>query len=86
MIKTGQMNSYNAILREFISKYIENGRLSDDDDLFSSGYVNSLFAMELVTFVERRFNIRIENEELNIDNFRSINAIASLVSKKVITR
>jgi acyl carrier protein len=76
------MDSHKEIIREFISGYIDNGSLTDDDDLFRTGYVNSLFAMELVAFVENRFRITIENEELNIDNFRSINALASLVSNK----
>ncbi len=76
------MGNHKEIIREFISGYIDNGSLTDDDDLFRTGYVNSLFAMELVAFVENRFCITIENEELNIDNFRSINALASLVSNK----
>jgi acyl carrier protein len=70
-------------IRDFISAYLANAAYSDEDDLFKTGYVNSLFALELVTFVEKQFQIMIEDEELIIDNFRSVNAIASLVSRKV---
>lgn len=76
------MDNHKTVIRKFIAGYIDQNRLSDEDDLFKTGYVNSLFAMELVTFVENKFRITIENEELNIDNFRTINSIASLVSQK----
>jgi acyl carrier protein len=70
-------------IREFIATYLAGESFTDDDDLFATGYVNSLFALELVTFVEKHFLIVIEDEELNLDNFRSVSAIASLVYRKV---
>lgn len=74
---------YKKRIREFISKYMESDAFGDDEDLFKTGYVNSLFAMELVTFAEKYFQIMIEDDELNMDNFRSVDAIASLVSRKL---
>jgi len=50
-------------------------------DIFALGFVNSLFAMELVMFVEKTFDVTIPNEELRIDNFRTANSIAGLVSR-----
>jgi methoxymalonate biosynthesis acyl carrier protein len=40
--------------------------------------------MQLVLFVEQEFNISVENEDLELDNFRTINAIANLVERKSI--
>ena len=37
--------------------------------------------MQLVLFVEKEFGIAIENEDLDIDNFRSIQAITELVER-----
>lgn len=42
-----------------------------DDDYFASGLADSLFALELVTFVEHRFRLTVEVEDLSIDNFRT---------------
>lgn len=70
-------------LRGFISKHIQNHQLQDDEDIFASGFVNSLFAMQLVLFIENTFNIVIEDQDLNIDNFRTINAMDNLVRGKV---
>jgi methoxymalonate biosynthesis acyl carrier protein len=47
------------------------------------GYVNSLFAMQLVAFLESEFHLRIDNEDLEIENFRSVNALVRLVEKKL---
>jgi acyl carrier protein len=38
--------------------------------------------MQLVQFVETTFGITVESDDLDIDNFRSIDAIAALVERK----
>jgi acyl carrier protein len=38
--------------------------------------------MQLVAFVEREFNVAIESDDLDMENFRSIKAIAGLVDRK----
>lgn len=73
-------------LRDFLARHFQNYAFGDDEDMFATNFVNSLFAMELVIFVEREFGITIENEDLDIDNFRSINAIAGLVERKAAGR
>jgi methoxymalonate biosynthesis acyl carrier protein len=54
---------------------------TEDRDIFASGAVNSLFAMELVVFVEQRFGVRIIGPDLTLDNFRSVRAMATLVDR-----
>lgn len=68
--------------KEFISRFIRNHNLQPDDDIFAMGFVNSLFAMQLVLFVEQEFGIAVEDEDLELDNFRSVNRIADLVERK----
>ncbi len=38
--------------------------------------------MQLVAFVEKEFGIRVGDEDLDLDNFRSIQAISNLVARK----
>jgi acyl carrier protein len=71
-----------AKIRQFLSRYIRNYQLSDEDDIFASGFVNSMMAMQLVMFVEKEFAVTVEDEDLDLDNFRSVNAIAGLVERK----
>jgi len=68
-------------LREFCS--LRAPGLSDEDDIFEVGGVNSLFAIELLTFVEESFSIALEDEDLERKNFSSINAMAVLVGRKL---
>ena len=76
------MQNNKAKIRNFLLQYIHNHNLQDDEDIFAGGFVNSLFAMQLVLFVESGFGIQIEDEDLKLDNFRSVNALASLIERK----
>ena len=67
----------------FVSQYLNNAEVAADVDLFATGMVNSLFAMQLVLFVEKEFGIAVDNEDLDYDNFKSIDAIASFVGRKL---
>ena len=66
----------------FISRFMGGHALQHDEDIFSLGFVNSLFAMQLVLFVENEFGLTVENEDLDLDNFRSVSAITALVERK----
>jgi acyl carrier protein len=55
--------------------------LADDDPLFPD-VIDSLGVMELVTFIEEEYGITVDEDELLVDNFRSLNAIGSLVARK----
>lgn len=68
--------------KEFISRFIRNHDLQPDDDIFAMGFVNSLFAMQLVLFVEQEFGITVEDEDLELDNFRTVERITALVERK----
>ncbi len=76
------MSDTKERIREFLSQHIRDNGYRDDDDLFAKGYVNSLFAMELVLFVEKEFALTVENADLDPDNFRSVDAIAGLIGRK----
>lgn len=75
-------DTVQAQIRGFLGKFIPQLALQDGDDIFALGVVNSLFAMQLVLFVETTFGITVEDEDLNLDNFRSIQAMTSLVTRK----
>jgi methoxymalonate biosynthesis acyl carrier protein len=69
-------------IREFISRHVRGKELADNEDVFASGFVNSMFAMQLVQFVESAFGIVCESDDLDIDNFRSVDALAAFVERK----
>ena len=71
-----------ARIRTFLARFFQNHELKDDEDIFSLGFVNSMFAMQLVLFVEKEFQITIEDEDLDFENFRTIDALDQLVQRK----
>jgi methoxymalonate biosynthesis acyl carrier protein len=50
--------------------------------IFELGYVNSLFAIELMCFLEQNFAIKITTDDLEMNNFRTINTICDFVRSK----
>lgn len=77
------MNERKLQIKQFLSRFFNTGQLKDDDDIFSLGFVNSLLALQLVNFLEREFGIAIEDEDLDIDQFRSIDSMDELVERKL---
>ena len=59
--------------------------IADDSDIFELGLVDSLYALQLVCFVEEEFAISIEGDDLDITNFCSIAALSEFVSGKCAT-
>lgn len=69
-------------VKDFISRYFRNHELGDDEDIFAAGFVNSLFAMQLVLFLEQEFKINVDSSDLDLSNFKTINAITDFVKRK----
>jgi len=72
-------------IRDFITRRLKIN-IDDDVNLFASGLVDSLFAMELVLFVEKQFKIRVDNDDLDLKNFNSVCAIADFSMRKMATK
>ncbi|MBG9793997.1 D-alanyl carrier protein [Paenibacillus dendritiformis] len=76
------MEQIKVQIRIFLSRYFRKYELQDNEDIFGLGFVNSLFAMQLVMFIEQQFQLTVEDTDLDMDNFRSIQAIAEFIDKK----
>lgn len=50
-----------------------------DQDLVDSGLSSSMLAMELVVFLEGRFDVAIVGLDLKLENFRSVGRMSELV-------
>ncbi|BFH66563.1 acyl carrier protein [Paenibacillus dendritiformis] len=76
------MEESKAKIKEFLCRFFRKRELQDDEDIFELGFANSLFAMQLVMFLEQEFTIRIENQDMDLDHFRTINRMAGLIAAK----
>jgi methoxymalonate biosynthesis acyl carrier protein len=75
------MGAVRDKLRSFIAERYPTAAIEDDDDIFELGFINSLFAMEIVLFIESSYEIVIPTEDLTRENFSTVASMANLVVK-----
>ena len=88
------MTSDDELQKSDIKCFICETFLPDDDPvnlrydskLVTTGILNSIATLEVVSFIEDSFGIKIEAHEVSIENMDSIEQIATLVKSKVVDR
>jgi acyl carrier protein len=58
------------------------GKIGEQTMILSEHYVDSLGVIQLVTFIESKFNIKMEEADLNLDNLDSVERIANYIEAK----
>jgi acyl carrier protein len=80
------MDDIRLALRSFIlSEFLVGeapSQLKDDTPLRTSGIVDSLGTLNLVSFVERRFGIEVEAHEASVENFDTVEDLVAFVGQK----
>lgn len=78
-------NVKDTIRNYIVSEYLpgeQPSNLGDDMPLRTSGILDSMATLNLVSFLEQTFGISIEAHETGIEHFDRINDIAALVARK----
>jgi acyl carrier protein len=70
-------------IHDFLGKLKPAQCLTDDTELFKSKYITSLFALQIVMFLEKEFAIKLARKDINEKNFHTISAMADLVLVKL---
>lgn len=52
--------------------------VAPDQDIFADGLANSMFAMELVVYLEGTYDIEIEGQDLRLEHFRTVERMTAL--------
>jgi acyl carrier protein len=72
-----------AEIRGWLQENVTGNRdVSEDEQLIEKGVLTSLQTVELVMFMEDRFDLVVEDEELNEETFASVRTIADMVTSK----
>jgi acyl carrier protein len=75
-----------AIVEGFIVDKVlyggEHPAIDPDQDLITTGLLDSLAIMQLILFVEERFGVPVADVEVIPDNFRTLNMIKSFIERK----
>jgi D-alanine--poly(phosphoribitol) ligase subunit 2 len=80
-----------ADMKELILDYVKNEYLDEDDEddveldentpLISSGIVDSFSMVSLKTFLEKKFEVKLPDEEASTEAFDTVTSIMALVEK-----
>jgi acyl carrier protein len=61
---------------------VEDQDFSDEDSLLGKSILDSTGILELVSFVEEAFEIKVEDDEVIPDNLDSVRKVMDFVSRK----
>jgi len=80
------MSEVSTTIRDFILiRYLPGEspeNLRDDIPLRTSGILDSLATLSLISFIEEQFHIEVEAHETDIDNFDRLRDIVAFVERK----
>jgi acyl carrier protein len=74
-------------LKRFIYQKFPRARKQQagpDENLLENRLIDSLGLLSIVTFIENTYRISVEDEDMTLDNFSTINAIARYVYRNTI--
>lgn len=77
--------AYFDELTDFVKKEILHGRnvdLEAEDDLFSTGIIDSLGILRIVAFMEEDLGVKVNDEDVVFENFKNISAMAAYLDKR----
>jgi len=72
-------------IREFVCKttFSDPKNVNDRTLLFDEGIFDSMGLLNLISFLDEAFNVKVADSELDAANFGSINAISSYLERKL---
>lgn len=78
-------------ISETVKKYIleelapdcNANELKENQSLLDSGIIDSMAIMNLLDFIENKFQLKVPVEELVPENFETLTAITELISNKL---
>ena len=60
----------------------EDNGLKEDSSFIKEGIVDSTGIMQLVSFIQERYRIMVEDEELTPENLDSISKVSAFIARK----
>jgi acyl carrier protein len=81
------MSTFHTEIRQFIVENFlfgqRSNQLADDESFLESGIIDSTGVLELIAFIESRYEISVADEELVPANLDSVNRVAGFVERKL---
>jgi acyl carrier protein len=80
------MNQETGIIRKYIAEelmFSKEYAYPDNASFLNEGIIDSMNVLQLVLFVEKRFDLKVDDSEIVPENFDSVSQLARFVRSKV---
>ena len=81
--KKGYIKMKNKITNIIATFWTESSPLQPETSLLKTGILNSIDLISLISDLEKEFNINIPAEDVDYENFDSINNIETFINSKL---
>jgi len=77
------MNNTKKVIRDFLGELDDRIiKVEDDQSLLEEGIIDSLKMVELLSFIEGRYGVVVDDDELIPENFETLNAMVNFLEQK----
>jgi len=80
------MDIKNTLRKFIIDNYLGHSgaaKLSDDDSFLEKGIIDSIGVIELASFIQREYDIKIKSPDIMPENFDTLNNLERFINKKL---
>jgi len=81
------MSDIKTQLREYIVENLLFGdtetQFADNDSFMEKGIIDSTGILEVITYIEEKFDIKVEDDEILPENLDSIDNLTNFINRKV---
>lgn len=70
-----------AQVTSFLTRSLRTKELKEDDNILELGLVHSLFMIQLIMFIEKTFHLELEEEDLDMDNIKTVRDLVVLIER-----
>lgn len=77
-----QEDETQRAVHAMLSQILPMREIDPDTDIFETGLVNSLLALQIINRLEMTFGIQIRDEDLDRENFATITKMARFAARK----
>lgn len=76
------MTNLSDGIQDFLKNKLLIDGINKDTALIDEGYIDSIQILELAMFIEETYELTLDADDMEVENFASIDAIVNYVSQK----
>ena len=83
-LQINQQSLISFIVHDLLINRFNAEPITAETNLITSGVIDSLTLIQLVTYLEKETKIEIKDEDVNPDNFQDVNSIIKYLERRLV--